>query len=681
VGVLLGLGAGLAAQRSESAQAALRAAMDSETVDGNLARAIEQYRAIADRFKTSDRGVAATALLRMADCYQKQGVAKARAIYEELVRDYPDQKDAVSIASARLGTASPAKRAQGDRVVLAGPQVFGSGRVSPDGRFISDTDWHETGNLVLHDLATGTERPLTGNKDWSVGNANDSTFSRDGRQVAYGWRTYGAQAHVDELRIVNVEGAGTPPRRVAGNDDITQWNAQDWSPDGRWIAVNVLRKDGSRQIGVVGVQDGSFRALKTVEWRGTNEMFFSPDGKYLAYDLPASDTESQRDVYILAVDGSSETSPVKNPAQDVVMGWSPDGARLLFASDRAGTVGLWSQRIAYGKPQATPQLIKPDIGSVSSLGLTAAGALFIVRSASTESLQVAPIDLDTGKLSSAPVLENFRSGVPAWSRDGKHLAYGSTGTNGLLRLSIRSVESGQLRELRTGLAYMNSPTWMPDGRSLVTFARDTKGRAGIYQIDADTGKVSLITEGETNRVQVSPDGTKLYYNRGYYVPSQGPARFVERDLRSGEERELFRRPAGGGGAALSPDGRVLATISVDKAAKSATLLLFPVGGGDSRELHRVTLPDTLEAYGNMTWTPDAQALLVVNRRGTRRELWLVPVNGSRARKLEIDMDNWAPGPGFRLHPNGRQIAFFVGQDSQEVWALENVGPGAGTARR
>ena len=71
-------------------------------------------------------------------------------------------------------------------------------------------------------------------------------------------------------------------------------------------------------------------------------MFFSPDGQFVAYDLPSADAGNQRDVYVMAVDGSREIPAVIDPNQDIVMGWSPDGKFLLFASDRSGSMSLWA---------------------------------------------------------------------------------------------------------------------------------------------------------------------------------------------------------------------------------------------------------------------------------------------------------------------------------------------------
>jgi roadblock/LC7 domain-containing protein len=282
-----------AALHGQSGNDLFQRALVKERTEGNFAEAIKIYKSIVDRYAKTDKKLAARALLQMAECYQKLGDTEAQRIYQQIVRDYSDQKDFVATASARLGqSTASAVRAHGDRVVWAGESVFGDGRVSRDGRYITDIAYSLYLNLMLHDVVTGKDRPLTDLKDWSTGAAYTSTFSPDGKQVAYGWRTYGERSNTNELRIVNVEGTGVPqPRRVFGSDDVAIFAATDWSPDGKWLAVVTQRKDRTGQIALVGVQDGSFRALKTAGWRGPGKVFFSPDGKYIAYDLPANDDE------------------------------------------------------------------------------------------------------------------------------------------------------------------------------------------------------------------------------------------------------------------------------------------------------------------------------------------------------------------------------------------------------
>ena len=177
----------------------------------------------------------------------------------------------------------------------------------------------------------------------------------------------------------------------------------DWSPDGKWLAVQVQRKDRNAQIGMVGVEDGSLRVLKSVDWRGATKVVFSPDGKHLAFDLPVSDTAEQRDIFVLAVDGSREIPAVVQPSQDVVMGWSPDGTRLVFASDRTGSMGIWAIGFADGRLTGTPELIKADIGQPLPIGLSPSGALYYGVQVGSRDIEVASFDFAAGQFVSKPV--------------------------------------------------------------------------------------------------------------------------------------------------------------------------------------------------------------------------------------------------------------------------------------
>jgi Tol biopolymer transport system component len=499
-----------------------------------------------------------------------------------------------------------------------------------------------------------------------VASAYSSTFSPDGRQLAYGWRSFAPGAPViNDLRTISVDGSGV--QSVYQHADIDFFHPTDWSRDGKTLALLVSRTDRTTQIATFSIADRAFRPLKTAGWRGPGKIFFSPDGKFLAYDLPAGDDVHQRDVFVMATDGTSDRKVVDQEANDVLMGWSPDGSRLFYASDYAGAVGLWAQPVANGRASGRATLLTPDIGSVSSLGLTDAGTLHIVKDTSTQSVQIAPIDLEAGKLSGPAVHENFRAGTPAWSPGGRLLAYMSKGLNGNA-LAVRSVETGRLRELRPALEYFPMPQWL-DEQTLVTGARDLKGRNGIFRIDVQTGQASLVTDAAGFGIQVSPDGKKIYH-----VAPQSAA-YVERDLAAGTSRELFRLPPNRGDLQLSPDGQFVVTVISDTAAKASRVLLMPVAGGEPRELYRVGRPDTVWNFRTTNWTPDSRAVLVVKTNGReaeRKELWLIPVSGAGARKLDINLDNWDVGQGVRLHPNGKQIAFFTGRASTEVWVLENL---------
>ncbi|MBI4909594.1 MAG: PD40 domain-containing protein [Acidobacteria bacterium] len=669
------MAAPLAGQKPGAAQTALKAAIDKEMVDGDLKGAIVLYeKAVAEA--KGDRATAAKALIRMAECHHKLGDAEARRIYERVLREYADQQEAAKTARERLGPKASVQSAKGDRVVWTGREMYSDGRVSADGRCISYTDWYDTGNLMVYDSVTNQHRALTANKDWTTGNAYTSVFSRDGKQLAYGWRGY--EPRINELRMIDVHGTATP-RTIFTNENVQQVLPTDWSSDGKWLAVVVKGKDGSNQIGIVGVQDGSYRGLRSVGWRGPEKIFFSKDSKYLAYDLPAGDDVLQRDVFILAVNGSHETRAVEHSAHDIVMGWSADGAHLLFASDRMGAMGLWAAPVTEGKTTGVPILLKPNIGAASTLGLTAAGALHVIKDASTSRLQTLRLDLANRKILGPPVVENYVLPTrPDWTRDGASIAYPSVGSNGVRSIIVRSLETGQARELRPALHYFNEVRWTPDGKSFIAFARDLRGKSGIYRIDAQTGTTSFITPSEITRPHVSPDGKKIYYNVNFHGGKGGPKQVVERDLASGEVRDLYVVPQGSGlgSQELSPDGSHLAGVLATMSDKSSALVLIPTARGPASVVARATGPDSFYGSGFLTWTPDSRALLVMKEIKDRTELWLVPVTGGTPRIVDVG-DNVLPtkgGPGMRLHPNGTQLAFSSGDSAREVWTLENFLP-------
>src|SRR5262245_35515650 len=93
------------AQTGEAARQ-LKAARNAELVDGDLNAAIKQYATIVAKYVKTDRTVTSMALIHMADCYQKMGNVESLKLYEQVVRDYGDQKEAVAMARARLDGAN-----------------------------------------------------------------------------------------------------------------------------------------------------------------------------------------------------------------------------------------------------------------------------------------------------------------------------------------------------------------------------------------------------------------------------------------------------------------------------------------------------------------------------------------------------------------------------------------------
>jgi Tol biopolymer transport system component len=374
---------------------------------------------------------------------------------------------------------------------------------------------------------------------------------------------------------------------------------------------------------------------------------------------------------------------VAHPGRDLMMGWSPDGRHLLFASDRSGTLGLWSVPISAGRPSGTAEFVKSDIAP-ATLGVSRSGALFVVEQVGVVDVHTAAVDLESGKLTSAPTsaVRSFvgRNVLPSWSRDGKYLAYVSDRSGGSGRnrvIAIRSADTGDTRDLNVAMGYFGALDWAPDGRSLLVKGQDLKGVRGLYQIDVQSGqstRLSFEVGPCAGAPEFSPDGRKVYFFVGTDCPGREGSVFVEGDMATGSVREILRGP-GPQALKLSPDGRFLAGARRPSGTSEPVVLLIPVEGGEATRLNggRSVLASGL------SWAPDGRHLIVNAEGKSGRELLIVPTDGTPARRLEGEFRH-PPTGEVAVHPGGRHIAFQNGEYKAEVWALENFLPVASASK-
>lgn len=666
---ILVLAGGLAAQSTESAAALLRAAIDQATVDGDLKGAIKQYQAIVQKFP-ADRGAVATALVRMGECYRKLGDAQARHVYERVIREFNDQKEAAAEARARLATlnraSGPAQPSEPVvRRVWSGPEVDLLVAPSPDGRYLTYVDWG-TGDLAVREISTGESRHLTNKGSWSASSefAVTSTIAPDAMQVAYNW--FGHPPNDPKgwgwsLRLVGLDGG--EPRILYSNSELQYLHPMTWSPDGKQILVLVTERDGTYRLALLQVGSGTLRVLKTLDWRWPGRTTFSPDGRYVVYDFPPQENSSSRDLFLLATDGSRELVLAKHPADDIALGWVPHSKSVLFASNRAGTMDTWIVQVEDGKPVGEPELVKKDIGRIDPLGFSNKGAFYYALPTGMQEVYVAAFDQATGRLSAPAAPATQRSvgsnSDPFWSPDGRLLAFISGRKrmrSGLIRdfdtrLVIRSIDSGEERELFPKVTTLYGPRWSPDGRSIIARAYDRKGRQDIYAIDVLTGDATSMVQGEGYDPVLSPDGKTLFYRRN-------TTSIIARDLEKGREIEVHRGFVRS--LSLSPDGRSLAFSSLVEKSQGICIKVVAVSGGEAR----VMAQWQEEQHPTVTWEPDGRHVIAATRAG----LWRIPADGRPAQKIETDIKG---ARDVAVSPDGRRLAFTAGESKAEVWVMEN----------
>jgi len=664
-----------AAQKGDQAEVLLQAATNKQLMEGKLEEAIQLYKKILTG-RPSNRAVAAKALLQMGQCYEKLGetqAQEARKAYQRIARDFADQAEIVAQARVRLAALGGPGAARGlvARRVLT--DASGVGEVlTADGKYISDID-RDTGDVVQFEVASGQTRRITNRGPWTQSDKfhDYHVFSRDGKQIAY--NTAGRTAAKDwvfPVHIRNLDGSGL--RTLYSEKDYVK--PLDWSPDaGSILAVRDRNK--AIELTLISTADGSERVLRSIT-SGWFRASFSPDGRFVAFSLVREGSPPHGDVFLMTADGRNEVVVAGHPAEDQLLGWTPDGRSLVFLSDRSGTRDIWTVHINGGKQQGEPELLKKDFGYDSEvLGFAPDGSLYYKTYTRLGGLYNGAVDLETGKVlvPPAPVTTRYTGppDQPIWSPDGRNLAYlsrlGRIGPGNNI-LTIRSAATGEERILSPRLRYVNQISWAPDGRSIIALGI-AETEHGIFRIDTETSGITKLAGGNHFAPHLCPDGKTLVFIK------VGPI-ITKRNLDTGEESEVVKIAPTRTGYDLSPDGREV-VFQVDGAVKTVSL-----NGGEPRELFRGLAKSTGGWWEyDLKWTMDGRYIIARARsedpsfrlRNPESEIWRVPAQGGTPLKLDLSVPKM---DSFALHPDNRRFAFGVNEESKsELWVLENFLPG------
>jgi Tol biopolymer transport system component len=692
--------------KDNKAEVALQAAIKTETVDGNLKGAIEQYQKIA-ALPGAGRATVATALLRMGQCYEKLGAAQvkeARATYERIVREFGDQAEPTRVARERLraltaggGGATGRTEAAMRRVWVGKDWPVG---ISPDGRYVvlilpgASRGY----DYWLRDLQSGEQRPITREAFSSL--TEPALISPDGKWIAY----LCVVGSCGEIRMSALDGSSMrvliPCQKLPGAMVL-----RAWMPDSRGLlAISFDVKDGgygSYQRHIISVPDGAVREIgqpvrdpgpPTGSFRYVGfGIYPAPDGRHIAYSL-------KRDIYIYDTATEQDSVLVQSPAADYLTGWTPDGSAIVFLSDRSGTNDLYLLGIENGRPRGDPQLLRQDFGANTNLSLTRDGRLFRLENTPTTNSFIVPVDEQTGKLtgSPSPVDANF-PGVftPNWSPDGKLLYYEifkQQAVDQSRLLFIRSEATGETREviLKSKLSYMWNPILSPDGRRFAVIGMGENKNVGFFAIDSESGDVSQLIELPIWWLlnidwdpcgNWSPDGKAIFYkippreldekkpNLTEFIKQSKDFIILRKDLATGEEKDVHHGiPTAD--MQISPDGTRFVYYRRDIQAKSNVLGILDLQSDKELELWRVPQANS-PGIGSPTWTPDGKYVLVGKNLKQGSELWRFPAAGGPGEKLHsFPESTWR----FVVHPRGKRMAYTQMLTNFEVWVLENFLP-------
>jgi eukaryotic-like serine/threonine-protein kinase len=349
---------------------------------------------------------------------------------------------------------------------------------------------------------------------------------------------------------------GTGFRTLTRDSDDPQDLA--WTADGKRIVTSNGR---AHQLSEIDVGTGKIATLAFAS--DASQPAVSLRGDRLAYtrNLPniniwgTSLAPANRDEHRLLVSSTrTQVSP------DI----SPDGKRIVFASDRSGTSEIWVS----------------DTDGNNAVQLTHFGTAL--------------------------------TGSPRWSPDGRLIAFDSR-ADGQVSIYLVDPDKGLPRKLSEKLNGDNMPTWSRDGNSLYVGAY---ADSHIYKVPLQGGDPKLVPTqpGILGNVQEAPDGKWLYFSKGDYpaeirvVPSGG-----------GDDRPVEGLPPvpNMNDWALTADG----IYFVDRRAQPVSIGYFEFATKKTRRIVSLNKPPT--DWGGLCLSPDGKWLAYTQVDDTPSDIMLV----------------------------------------------------------
>lgn len=660
IGIAILLTALLTAQTA--AEKTLSSAQHKEEAEGDLAGAVAGYRKAVTQ-AAKDRAIAARAQLRLGMALEKLGDANARAAFEQLLKNFGEQREEAAQARARIAALTAPRAAAGDmkKTILREP-VF-TGEPSPGGRYLP---FEKGRDLYVYDHARGAARLVLKGPTGKTQGIGFTSISPDEKWVAYYKSDFARQP---EIRVVGIDGTGDRLLRSDANFEDA-W-AASWSPYGKVIlAISVEKVSDRKDLHFLDAASGNtlrkitgVPSLANVDW--------SPDGKWIA--LSGGDPRSPGPIQIARADSGGFSDLLGGTDRKLLVGWLTDG-RILYTSDLSGTRDLYAVAVANGKTSGEPVLVRRDIGQAQSLRASRHGELFGVVSTTRQLLLEAEIDVEKAVILKGPVELPTRSqGLVRsadYSPDGKHLAFiAGTGLTDV-GIFVRDAAGGESRRIPPP-AVPSWVAWYPDGKSLVVLAAASAKERAFYRVDVATGAAQKLPEAlipfdAATSPAISPDGTFVYYKSRQSRSGPGATVPVIRrmDLRTGSETivhdgaRMFR---------LSPDGSQL-LLSKGTAENDDYIAIVPVEGGVPRTVYAYPKSHLSRAFGGLWWTADSKGIFFHLVKGKSDELWFLRLDGSAPRKL-LDTGIIYAGDS---HPDNKRIALQTGQISYEIWRMESI---------
>lgn len=320
----------------------------------------------------------------------------------------------------------------------------------------------------------------------------------------------------------NIEVLGVPPipssiaREVQPYTGIYGLPVAGWNPAKREIWLKGLsRVTWISRVASPGATPETSSIY--IQSNGIYDIYFQPQGEYLAYTRDANGNESFQ-LYLYKISSRQSTLLSDGKSRNTEPVWSNAGDKIVYSSSPFGTEGVNLRLLNPFEPK-TDRLLEKSSGSYLKAYDWSPDDKSIVycdfTSNTTSTLWIA--DAETGKnklispLSNKPELYDF----PQFSKDGKRVYVVTDHASDFRRLAYIELSSGQIGHV-SSLAQWDVEDFQisPNGKTLA-FITNEDGISRLHLIDLMIGKelpVGQLPVGIISDIKWRRDSTELAFN-------------------------------------------------------------------------------------------------------------------------------------------------------------------------
>jgi len=215
---------------------------------------------------------------------------------------------------------------------------------------------------------------------------------------------------------------------------------------------------------------------------------------------------------------------------------------------------------------------------------------------------------------------------PAWSADGKMLAYVSFERR-VSAVYVQEVATGKRSMVSARAGINGAPTWSPDGKKLALTLSGSNGNLDIYLLDLTSQQLTRLTDdaGIDTEAVFSPDGSTLYFTSD----RSGNPQVYRMTLGSNERpRRVTFTGSYNARPRISPDGKQLAVLTLDQGAYR--IGVQDLGSGTMQILSQGRQDES------PSFAPNGAMLILAGRERGKGVLQTISIDGQTSSRLQAD---------------------------------------------